>query len=174
MTAGWLVAASLGAAIAPAISVSADQLRWEFALDETQVKNGPELDGSTNSPGTGSAVIEIDTAAKRLEYRITWDGLVGELSKLHIHGPATSLQSTPRHVIELLGPPEPPAALKKRSGATSGTLELTAFEQPGYGRIELDAILLALESGRAYLNLHTTVFGMGEIRGNLGSPVVER
>ena len=58
--------------------------------------------------------------------------------------------------------------------AIGGTLELTAFEQPAYGRIELDAILLALESGRAYLNLHTTVFGMGEIRGNLGSPVVER
>ena len=75
-----------------------------FPIDESQVKNGPEPDGSTNSPATGQGHLEYDSQSKEFKIRIEFEGLAGDLSKLHVHGPSKSNRSTPRHVIEFLGP----------------------------------------------------------------------
>lgn len=152
---------------------SAEVIIWDFAANEQLVRNGPEADGSTNSPGTGTARLEYDTDSNMLSYNISWDQLVGDMTKLHIHGSADANSSTPRHLVELLGPPEVPAELATTSGTLTGSFEVGTLIQDGFDPIPAEEILSTLQSGNAYLNYHTTVFGMGEIRGNVGLPVPE-
>ena len=156
-----------------ASSVSAEVLIWDFAADEQQVRNGPEADGSTNSPGTGTAHIEYDTESNMLSYTLTWDGLVGDMTKLHLHGPAGSNESNPRHIFEFLGPPQVPPSLATTSGTLSDSVMVETLVQEGFDPIPPEEIIETLRSGQAYLNYHTTVFGTGEIRGNVGLPVPE-
>jgi hypothetical protein len=141
---------------------------WNFTMDESQVKNGPEPDASTESPGTGRGFISYEATTNVLKYRIEWSGLVGRMSKLHVHGPATSSHSTLRHLLEFIGPPEASAEIARSDGAFEGERQLEGIEQDGFQPLSRDEIVAMLMSGEAYLNVHTTVFGMGEIRGNLG------
>lgn len=152
---------------------SAEVLIWDFDADEQQVRNGPEADGSTNSPGTGSARLEYDSDTNMLSYDVSWDNLFGEMTKLHIHGAADENMSTPRHLVELLGPPAVPAELATNTGSFSGSFLVETLVQDGFDPIPASEIIDTLSSGQAYMNFHTTVFGMGEIRGNVGVPVPE-
>jgi len=148
----------------------ADVYVWDFPIDEAQVKNGPSPDGSTESPGKGRGHLEFDTDSGEILVKITFEGLVGELSKLHVHGPSSPDRSTPRHVLELLGPPAVPERLKATKGTFEARFELVALDQEDFPSLPPQQIVEVLTAGRAYLNVHTTVFGMGEIRGNLGPP----
>lgn len=150
-----------------------DPLVWIFDIDEQSVKNGPEADGSTNSPGSGFGTVTLDIETNVLSYDFTWSDLVGDLTKLHIHGPASADASNPQHIIEIFGPPEVPAALATTSGSVSASFELQTLEQIGFDPIEPQFMIDTLISGQAYLNVHTNVFGTGEIRGNLGAPMTQ-
>ena len=147
---------------------------WDFPIDESQVKNGPEPDGSTNSPATGQGHLEYDSRSNEFKIRIEFEGLAGDLSKLHVHGPSKSDRSTPRHVIEFLGPPEVPASLATTHGTYETTMPLSPTVQEGFITLSPERVLELLMDGHTYLNVHTTVFGMGEIRGNLGKPTVRQ
>ena len=148
-----------------------DPLVWIFGINEQAVRNGPEADGSTDSPGTGFETVTLDTETNLLSYDLTWSGLVGNLTKLHIHGPASVDASNPQHIIEIFGPPEVPTELVGTSGSVSDSFTLQTLTQDGFAPISPEFIIDTLINGQAYLNVHTNVFGMGEIRGNLGTPV---
>jgi spore maturation protein SpmB len=152
---------------------SADVLTWNFTIDEQQIRNGSETDGSTNSPGTGTGTVSYDAGNNLMSYSVQWEGLVGDLTKLHIHGPADASMSNPQHVVEILGPPAVPVELATTSGGIAGTFELTTLEQSGFDPLSPSQILDIMTSGKSYVNVHTTVFGTGEIRGNLGIPIPE-
>ena len=151
----------------------AQTYNWDFTLNEQLVKNGPEPDGSTNSPGFGHGTVSLDLETNTVSYDISWEGLVGDLTKLHIHGPASAQESTPQHLIEIFGPPEVPLELVTTSGTATGLFQLQTLVQEGFGPVEPNEIIEAMLQGESYINVHTTVFGMGEIRGNLGHPVPE-
>ena len=147
-------------------------LVWEFDIDEQQVRNGPEADGSTNSPATGSGLVSYDTATNVFSYSITWDNLASNLTKLHIHGPATESMSNPQHLYEVFGPPEIPAAVNLISDIWTDSVELMTLSQPGFDDLSPAEVIDVMSDGLAYVNVHTEFFGMGEIRGNLGLPTV--
>lgn len=151
----------------------AETVSWRFSIDEQSVKNGSESDGSTNSPGLGQGAVQLDLDSNVISLDLSWSGLIGDLTKLHIHGPATIDNSNPQHLIEIFGPPDVPAELVATSGSWSDSFELQTLVQDGFDPIEPSLIVEALVNGQAYLNVHTTVFGTGEIRGNLGLPVPE-
>ena len=152
---------------------------WNFSIDETQVKNGSEPDGSTNSTGTGTGHFQYNTDTHVISYMVTWDGLFGELTKLHVHGPADSLSSNPQHIIEIFGPPDIPASVDLNSDTWTDSHPLQALQQTGinpgtgqpYDPISPAMIIAIMQGGQSYINVHTNVFGVGEIRGNLGLPI---
>lgn len=151
-------------------SADAALLVWDFPISEDQVKNGPEADGSTNSPATGHGHITYDTSTNVIAYTISWNNLFGALTKLHIHGPADANASNPRHILEIFGPPDIPGAVDLHTDTWSDSHVLQTLSQPGYEDITPIQIVGIMSSGLAYVNVHTTVFGAGEIRGNLGLP----
>ncbi|MBD14101.1 MAG: hypothetical protein CMJ72_02925 [Planctomycetaceae bacterium] len=159
--------------------VSAQVLTWDFLIDEQQVKNNSdEPDGSTNSPATGTGYFEYNTATNVISYSVSWSNLFGALTKLHVHGPATANTSNPQHLIEIFGPPDIPNTVDLHTDVWTDSHPLLALQQPGinpmtgqpYDLLTPETILSIMESGEAYINVHTTTFGTGEIRGNLGLP----
>ena len=166
-----LTAATLALALASTAPARAAMLDWDFSISEHQIRNGPEPDGTTNSPATGHAHITYDTATNVIAYTISWSNLFGALTKLHIHGPADENTSTARHILEIFGPPDIPASLDLHTDTWTDSHTLETLSQPGFEDITPVQIIGIMSSGLAYVNVHTTVFGAGEIRGNLGLPV---
>lgn len=113
------------------------------SMDCAQANAGAGTCGAGGS-GTGSASITLDTNTNQLSWNISWSGLSGTPSLMHFHGPALPNQNAGIQVnTGVAGPPV--------NGAT----------------ILTNPQLTDLLAGLWYLNLHTTTFGGGEIRGQV-------
>ncbi len=108
--------------------------------------DGPQANAGagTGSPGVGTLTGTFDDVTKQLSWSITWSGLIGTPSAMHFHGPA--LPGLGAGVVVGTGVAGPPVV---------GSAVLT-------GAQETDIL-----AGLWYLNLHTTTFGGGEIRGQV-------
>jgi len=91
-----------------------------------------------------------------------YSGLSGTVTAAHIHGPAAPGANA--SVLYFLSSPAGFIAAGGTSGAiTGGNLTLV----DGTGGISLANQLSQLTSGQWYINIHTTTFGSGEIRGQI-------
>jgi hypothetical protein len=142
--------------------------------------SGPNEAPPNASPGTGSAKFTINEDTFTMRMEASFSGLLGNSTNAHIHcctttpgagtaGVATPLPSFPAfpsgvkegtydRTFDMTLPSSWNGAFITANGGTTGT----AFS----------ALLAGIGSGRAYLNLHSTSFGGGEIRGFL-QPVPE-
>lgn len=115
-------------------------------LASAQLNYYAEIDGPqepTNSPATGFAVITIDTATNALSYNITFSGLVGSENNAHIHGPADpGMSGSIQHNLPL------------------GSPKVGTWFYP-------EAQEANILGGRMYINIHSTTFPAGEIRGQI-------
>lgn len=130
------------------------------------------------SPGTGVAVVEYDPVAHTMSVDLSFDGLLGTVTASHIHCCTAVAEAGTAGVATPL-----PTFPGFPSGVTSGiyaeTFDLTLASSwnpafiaahggtPAGAEADFAAGLL---SGRAYWNIHTTLFTPGEIRGFLVVP----
>ena len=113
------------------------------SMDCAQANAGAGTCGAGGS-GTGSASLTLDTGTNALVWSITWSGLSGTPTVMHFHGPALPNQNAGVQVgTGVAGPP------------VVGNAVLAAGQ------------VTDLLAGLWYLNLHTDVFGAGEIRGQV-------
>ena len=147
------------------------------ALAHTEVFTAPLLGSSevpvANTNGTGFTTVTVDLDLLTMRVEASFSGLTGNVTASHIHccvNPGSNVgvaSMTPSFVNFPLG-------------VTSGTYDQTvdmalassysaAFITNTGGTVgsAFNALLSGLENGRAYLNIHTTAFGGGEIRGLL-------
>lgn len=101
------------------------------------------------SPGSGYATLVLNAAQTHFTLDANWSGLLAPATASHIHGPGGAGTNAPV-LFGLSGVP----------AATAGAIPTQSFSispvQVGY-----------LFSGYLYVNVHTTVFPGGEIRGQL-------
>jgi len=109
----------------------------KFTADLTGAAQVPPAD----SAATGTVEVTLDTEAKTVAWVVTTEGLSGEPTASHIHGPAAATESA-GPVID-----------------TMATLE-------GSAPIT-DEQITDLTGGMYYYNVHTEKFPDGEIRGQL-------
>lgn len=109
-----------------------------------------EVGDPSPSSATGMAVLALEGST--LWLHLTYSGLSGNATAMHIHGPATSTLSA-GVMIPL---PTPPAGNAVTMTATVDVSGLSAEQRA------------ALRSGRTYLNVHTANKPAGEIRGQVG------
>lgn len=133
--------ALLGASLTLASSASADH-RFDFAVP----MSGGEMAPPNASTGTGAAAFTMDTAINQLSFSYSFSGLSGSPVAAHIHGFAPP------------GATAPPLFTLPASTPTSGYV---------YYEESQEANLLA---GLAYIDIHTTTFLGGEIRGQIDEP----
>lgn len=158
------VAAALGCAAGIA---SADILVYTAALD------GPSESPPNASPGVGTATLTIDTTARTFRLVTSFSGLLGTVTAAHIHGPTAVPFAGTASVMT-----QTPTFSGFPSGVTFGSYDMT-FDMTQTGSWNGSfvtgnggtaagaetAFMNAVAQGRAYLNIHTTSFGGGEIRG---------
>jgi hypothetical protein len=134
----------------------------------------PEVPGAT---GSGSASIILDPVADTLRVQVRFAGLSGVTTVAHIHcctavpgtgtiGVATYPGTFPGFPVGVPGDSytSPLFDLSLGSSWTGGFL--TNFAGGSVANAT-EALLAGLRSGRAYLNVHSTTFPSGEIRGFL-------
>ena len=128
-----------------------------------------------DSPATGSGKVTIDTVAATMAVAFEFDGLIGTLIAAHIHGPTAEPRTGTAGVMTQV-PTFPGTPLGVTSGSYSNIFDMTdiasynpAFlsAQGGSALLGFDALVASLTDGKAYLNLHSTEYPGGEIRGFL-------
>lgn len=116
---------------------------------------------SSNEVGTGSTdtgrglAIFVDNAT-RIDWTLTLDGITA-VTASHIHGPA--LPGSNVGVIFNLYMPSPPTGPLDNFTATGSIT--------GSPTVSLDSLRTLFNNGRAYVNVHTTPFPGGAVRGQV-------
>jgi hypothetical protein len=131
--------------IALAAHLSAVVVVYQFPL------SGLEEVPPNASPATGFATVTLDTESNLLAWDVVFSGFQGTYTNAHFHGPAAPGVNTGTlvgiHQAEFLG---------QTSGQLVGSTTLTNM-------VHKQHIL----DGLTYINLHSTVFPGGEIRGQV-------
>lgn len=136
------------------------------------------LDGPsepTPSPGTGIAIVDYDDVLHTLRVQVTFSDLLGTVTASHIHGPTLVPLSGTAGVATMT-----PTFVGFPSGVTAGTYDHTfdltlassyngsfVLANGGTPAGAESALASALSAGKTYLNIHTSTYGGGEIRGFL-------
>jgi hypothetical protein len=137
--------------------------------------SGPNESPPNASPGTGFARVIFDSSTHLLNVHVTFSGLLGTTTASHIHAPTALPFSGNAGVATQI-----PTFVGFPLGVTSGTYDHTfdtslastwnpAFitAQGGSVTAAEAAFGAALAEGKAYLNIHSSMFPGGEIRGFL-------
>lgn len=126
----------------------------------------------TNGTGTFTAVLSSD--GTMINYTLTYSGLSSQAHFAHIHvGQAGANGGVIVFLCGGGGKPECPAT----SGTVKGTLtksDVKAIADQGVAAQSFSALLTAISHGVAYVNVHTTNFPNGEIRGQIKSGEFEQ
>jgi hypothetical protein len=129
---------------------------------------GPEVSGAT---GSGSALFTLNGNMLRVQFN--WTGLSGNTTVSHIHC-CTAVAGTGTVGVASPVPSYPGFTAGVTAGSYDQTFDLllasswnAAFITSSGGTAEQarDRLLTAFGSGTAYLNVHSSAFPGGEIRG---------
>lgn len=137
--------------------------------------SGPAESPPNASPGTGFALITINTIADTMRVQVSFSGLLGTTTASHIHAPTPSPFSGTAGVATTT-----PTFANFPLGVMSGTYDMTldlsqssswnpSFISANGGTTAsaTAAFEAAVAAGESYLNIHSSVSPGGEIRGFL-------
>jgi hypothetical protein len=132
------------ATVAVALLLSAAPAMAQAVTYKADLTGGAEVP-PTDSTATGTAAVTYDPATKMLTWTVTYEGLSGDATAGHFHGPADPT-AVADPVVPFTDPPASPI---------EGQAILT------------DAQAAELDAGMWYVNIHTAMFPDGEIRGQV-------
>lgn len=143
------------------------------------------LDGASEqtpnpSAGTGFVQVDIDAVAHTMHIMATFSGLTGTVSAAHIHAPTLAAGTGTAGVATTT-----PTFAGFPAGVTSGmyeaTLDMTMASSYNASYVTANggttgsaeaALFQAIAEGKAYFNIHSSVYAAGEIRGFLAPNTV--
>ena len=113
--------------------------------------------------------------AHTLRLQASFTGLIGTTTAAHIHGP-TAVPLTGTAGVATTTPTFPGFPLGVTAGTYDQTFDLTSLSSYNPAFVTANggtaasaeaALFSAIDTDRSYLNIHSTVYGGGEIRGFL-------
>ena len=133
--------AATGLALSLGATASAAVIVYNFPIDGLQ-EVGPNA-----SPGFGTGIVTLDTTANTLNWNISWGGLLAPATAMHFHGDA-------------------PAGVN--AGVIINIGSISGLISPSIGGTGItDLQEASIIAGLWYVNIHTSVFPGGEIRGQV-------
>jgi hypothetical protein len=161
--------------IVAAIAIGSVSAAYAAPVQFTTVLTGPNESPPVASAGTGTATVDIDNVAHTLHLIVAWSGLTGNTTASHIHA-ATALAGAGTAGVATTTPYFAGFPIGVKFGLYEITLDMTLASSynPSYvtahggntTQAETD-LFQAISDGKAYLNIHSTFAGGGEIRGFL-------
>lgn len=128
-----------------------------------QMNGANERPNANTSTANGAAVFTRNGGT--VAYTVAFQGIASAPTGLHIHAPG-SAAVTAGIIVDLLTTP-----LTTASGVLTGTFTATNIRPiGGQPAISMDSLFVLLQTGNAYVNVHSSVFPGGEIRGQTGNP----
>jgi hypothetical protein len=119
-----------------------------------------------NTAGTGN--FEMTNQQGMITFSLTFSGLSSSLTVAHLHFAPTKVAGG---VMIFLcgggGQPDCPAVTEGTITGTITAANVTGPTTQGIDVGDLDSALEAVRTGLSYVNMHTTNFASGEIRGQL-------
>jgi CHRD domain len=119
-----------------------------------------------NTAGTGD--FEMTNQQGMITFSLTFSGLSSSLTLAHLHFAPTKVAGG---VMIFLcgggGQPDCPAATEGTISGTITAANVTGPTTQGIDVGDLDSALEAVRTGLSYVNMHTTNFASGEIRGQV-------
>lgn len=164
----------LAASILGAASMAQGAIIYSASL------SGPNESPANASPGTGIAFVTIDDVFNTMRVQVSFSGLTGTTNASHIHG-ATAVPGAGTAGVATTTPTFTGFPLGVTSGSMDQTYDMTQLGSfnPAYvtahggtAATAFTDLKAAIAGGSAYLNIHTSTFSGGEIRGFLG-PIPE-
>jgi hypothetical protein len=150
-------------------------------LTYSAVLNGLNASPANPSTGTGALTLTVDTLALTMDVSVTFAGLSAPTTAAHLHCCTPLADSGTAGIATTT-----PSFLGFPIGVSSGSYDFTydlalassynpAFiaAQGGSATSAGSALFAGLAAGRSYLNIHTSTYPSGEIRGFLQQEVPE-
>jgi hypothetical protein len=144
-------------------------------ISYTAILRGPSESPPNASPGTGSAAVDVDTVVHTMHVHIDFSGLLGTTTASHIHA-ATASPLTGNAGVATTTPTFAGFPIGVTAGTYDNTLDMTLSSSYNPAYITANggttasaeaALFASLAADKAYLNIHTSAFSGGEIRGFL-------
>lgn len=120
---------------------------------------------ATNSSATGTFIATLDTSTNVFTYDVSCSGLTSNIILGHIHGPA-SATAVASPILNFASLPGATFTTGATTGTAHGTVLLTSATQIN-SSVNGDSLKKLLFAGLTYANIHTTLNGGGEIRGQI-------
>jgi hypothetical protein len=154
----WIIAAvAAGALVAPA-----GDSQTEFSATLSGANEVPPI----NTAGTGD--FEMKNQQGMITFSLNFSDLSSTLTVAHLHFAPTKVAGG---VMIFLcgggGQPDCPAVTQGTITGTITAANVTGPTTQGIDAGDLDSALEAVRTGLSYVNMHTTNFAGGEIRGQL-------
>lgn len=115
----------------------------EMVNFKTDLKSSEEVPPN-DSPAAGTAEVTLDTDANKVSWKIAHQGLTGEPTAAHVHGPA-KMGENAGPVVDISG------------SINEGSADVTPEQAQ------------MIRDGNTYINIHTAQYPDGEIRGQLAA-----
>jgi hypothetical protein len=147
------------------IVVLASCRRDDVEHQNLYMKTGVVLSGAQETPGTptsatGTMDVSYSRLSKTLSYTVRWSGLTGPVTNMHIHGLDPIGYSHPGNVFQTF------TTNTIRPCTTGGPTSCGTYS----GTLFIDGVAIKevdLLNGMYYVNIHTSVYPNGEIRGQI-------
>ncbi|MCW5659266.1 MAG: CHRD domain-containing protein [Burkholderiaceae bacterium] len=161
----WLLLV-LAAAASAALATGPRQLRADLT--------GFEEVMPVSTPGKGQMRLFIYPDRSTIAYELSYSGLEADATQAHIHFGQLSVNGGISVFLctNLDNGPAGTQACPLRSGTVSGVITASSVLGPdpqGIAAGEIDAFVEALRERLTYVNVHTTRWPGGEIRGQIGT-----
>jgi hypothetical protein len=136
----------------------------------------PALRGAISTKASGKFEATIDDKNDTIHYTLRYDNLEGTVTQAHIHfGQRHTTGGIVVWLCQTAAVPAPAnvsaaTPMCPASGSVSGTITpAQVLEAVGQGIApgEFEEVVAAIRAGRAYANVHSSLFPPGEIRGQI-------
>jgi CHRD domain len=128
-----------------------------------------------SSPAAGRFRAVIDDKARTIAYELSYFGLTGDVVQAHIHlGQRSVNGAISVFLCQTEASPDPSglAPRCRRSGTVTGMLQAANMIEgdivgQGLAPGEFDELVAAIRAGVTYVNVHSSTFPAGEVRGQI-------
>ena len=128
---------------------------------------------AVSTTASGKFKASIDKASNTMSYEVSYSGLEGDVRQAHIHFGQRSVNGgISIWLCQTAANPSPVASTPTcpQSGSVNGVVSAADVIGPagqGIAATQFAEILAAMRAGVAYVNVHSSKFPGGEIRGQL-------